>query len=124
MSMIAYETILPAFIQKVLDKSTLDSGLILLPGALIIAILNPITGHIYDKKGIKNLAITGLIILCIRNGAFIFISDTTPQITIVFMYIIRLFGISMVLMPVTTAAMNELPNEYISDGTAINNTLR
>lgn len=124
MSMVAYETILPAFVQKVLGQTTLDSGLVLLPGALIIAVLNPITGKIYDKRGIKNLAIIGLIILCLGNAYFVFLSKKSPQITIVFMYFLRLTAVSMLLMPSTTASINALPNEYISDGTAINNTLR
>src|SRR5690625_7006243 len=36
----------------------------------------------------------------------------------------RMLGTAMVLMPVTTAALNELPRSLIPHGTAMNNTMR
>ena len=35
-----------------------------------------------------------------------------------------MFGISMVMMPVTTSGMNALPMNLLSHGTAVNNTFR
>lgn len=35
-----------------------------------------------------------------------------------------MFGISMVMMPVTTSGMNALPFNLIAHGTAVNNTMR
>ena len=49
---------------------------------------------------------------------------STPVLYIVILYAIRMFGISMVMMPVTTSGMNALPNNLISHGTAVNNTFR
>src|SRR5699024_8159668 len=51
-------------------------------------------------------------------------TKTTPILYIVVLYAIRMFGISMVMMPVTTSGMNALPNKLISHGTAVNNTFR
>src|SRR5699024_10211889 len=45
-----------------------------------------------------------------------------PYLAIVFA--VRMFGISMVMMPATTAGLNELPNGLIPHGTAMNNTMR
>lgn len=124
MAMLGFESILPLFIQKVRGESAFHSGLLLLPGALIMGIMSPITGYVFDRKGAKRLAMTGLLLLAFGTFPFLFITDRTPVISISVLYALRLFGISMVLMPVTTSGMNQLPNKMISDGTAINNTLR
>lgn len=36
----------------------------------------------------------------------------------------RMVGVAMVMMPVTTAGLNQLPTYLISHGTAMNNTMR
>ncbi|MDF9446182.1 MFS transporter, partial [Limosilactobacillus mucosae] len=53
-----------------------------------------------------------------------FLTRETPIFDVIFLYAVRLFGISMVMMPVTTSGMNALPFEMISHGTAVNNTIR
>ena len=45
-SMIGSETVLPMFVQNVLHRSALDSGLMLLPGAIVMAIMSMILGRI------------------------------------------------------------------------------
>src|SRR5699024_6450907 len=58
-SMIGTAVILPLFMQNMLDFSALDSGLVLLPGAIIMGLMNPVTGRIFDRYGAKWLAILG-----------------------------------------------------------------
>lgn len=95
----------------------------LLPGALIMGAMMPVTGAIFDKYGAKRLAITGMFILTAATAPFAFLTKRL-QFYIVILYAIRMFGISMVMMPVTTSGMNALPNNLISHGTAVNNTFR
>src|SRR5699024_8569404 len=37
---------------------------------------------------------------------------------------VRMFGVAMVMMPVTTAALNQLPRHLVPHGAALNNTMR
>ena len=74
--------------------------------------------------GQKRLAITGMFILTAATLPFAFLTKDTPILHIVILYAIRMFGISMVMMPVTTSGMNALPGNLISHGTAVNNTFR
>lgn len=124
MGLLGFESTLPLFLQKVRGETAFHSGLLLLPGALIMGIMSPITGMIFDKYGARYLAIAGLTLLSVGTFSFLFISDSTPTLVIMVLYSIRLFGISMALMPVSTSGLNQLPNKYLSDGTAINNTMR
>lgn len=47
------------------------SGLVLLPGALFMAFMMMVSGRLFDKYGVKKLAIPGLILLVISTIPFI-----------------------------------------------------
>ncbi|MGM9891164.1 MDR family MFS transporter [Limosilactobacillus sp.] len=124
MAMVGVELVIPLYLQIIHGMSAFHSGLTLLFGALFMGVMSPITGNLFDRHGAKRLAITGMFILAVGTLPFAFITRDTPTIYIVFLYAVRMFGISMVMMPVTTAGMNSLPFNLISHGTAVNNTLR
>lgn len=124
MAMVGAEMVLPLYIQNIRGESAFHSGLMLLPGALIMGLMMPITGAIFDKHGAKRLAISGMLILTAATLPFAFLTQETPVTMIVILYAMRMFGISMVMMPVTTSGMNALPMKLISHGTAVNNTFR
>src|SRR5699024_11694121 len=79
-----------------------------LPGALINGMMSPITGRIFDRYGAKWLAVIGFIILTVSTLFFANLSISTSMLTITILYAIRMFGISMVMMPTTTAGLNQL----------------
>ncbi|CAM3166371.1 MDR family MFS transporter [Lactiplantibacillus plajomi] len=124
MAMMGVEMILPMYIQSVLGHSAMDSGLILLPGAIMMGIMSPITGRIFDHIGARRLAMTGMLLLTVGTAFFLSITASTPIIWLIVVYAIRMFGLTMVTMPVTTTGINALPFSLISHGTAANNTLR
>lgn len=124
MSMNGFTLILPLYLQTIRGETPLASGLTLLPGAIVIGLMNPITGRIFDRLGARNMSIAGMFLLTVITGSFIPITATTPVIDIVCLYTVRMLGISMVMMPVTTTGMNALPLNLISDGTVVNNTAR
>ncbi len=124
MAMISFETVIPMYIQEVKGETALVSGLILLPGAVIMGLMNPITGKIFDKYGARYLAIVGMLLLILFTFPFIFVKEGTSISIIVILYAFRLLGISMVMMPVTTFGMNALQDSGLSSGTAVNSTVR
>lgn len=124
MAMMGIEMVLPLYLQIVKGLSAFHSGLALLLGALITGIMSPITGAAFDRYGAKRLATTGMFFLTAGTVPFIFITQHTSIVYIVALYTFRMFGSSMVNMPVTTAGMNALPYNLISHGTAVNNTCR
>lgn len=124
MAMIGAEIVLPIYIQSVRGESALHSGLMLLPGAIIMGLMSPVTGIIFDRIGARKLTITGIFILTAGTIPFMFLTAHISLVTIIISYAIRFLGISMVMMPITTAGMNALPNNLMSHGTAVNNTIR
>ncbi|WP_373562350.1 MDR family MFS transporter [Halobacillus litoralis] len=124
LGLIGSETLIPLYMQDMREFTAFESGLALLPGAVITAFMSPVTGRIFDKIGARLLAVCGLIILTGATAAFSFLDIRTTFTTITVLYAIRMFGLSMVMMPVTTAGLNQLPNRLIPHGTAMSNTMR
>jgi len=116
--------ILPIYMQNMLGYSALASGLALLPGAIVQGVMSPITGNLFDRFGAKWLGIIGLTITTITTFMLGFLTPETSITYIATVNAFRMFGVSMVMMPVTTAGLNVLPTHLISHGTAVNNTFR
>jgi EmrB/QacA subfamily drug resistance transporter len=124
MGLIGAETIIPLFMQNMREYSAFEAGLALLPGALISGFMSPIVGRIFDKVGARWLVMIGLTIMTAASFAFTTLSPTTTLTYITVLYGIRMLGLSMVMMPVTTAALNQLPKRLISHGAAMDNTMK
>lgn len=124
MGLIAAETILPIYMQTMAGFTAFESGLMILPGAMLMGLMSPITGRIFDRFGARILVITGLTIMTVTTFLFTNLTATTPLSYLTIVFAIRMLGISMVMMPATTAGLNQLPNKLIPHGTAMNNTMR
>lgn len=123
-AMIGTNVILPLYMQNMVGFTALQSGLVLLPGAIIMGFSNPITGYLFDRYGGKWLARAGMLVLAVTTFGFVDLSADTSFAYLATMHALRMISISMVMMPMTTLALNQLPDDLISHGTAVNNTFR
>nr|WP_052000954.1 MDR family MFS transporter [Gracilibacillus halophilus] len=124
MALIGAETMLPLYMQDTRGFSALESGLMLLPGAVVMGIMSPITGALFDKFGAKWLAFSGLAIVSVTTFFFTNLSMDTPYAFLVVIYAIRMFGLSLTMMPVMTAGLNQLPESWHPHGSAMANTMQ
>jgi len=124
MAMFGGMLLLPMYLQNIRGFSPVESGLLLLPGALIMGVMGPVAGKIFDKYGIRALAIIGMLITTYATFEFTKLSIDTPYHTIMAFYILRSFGMSLLMMTIMTAGMNSLPHNLLSHGTAMSNTIR
>lgn len=116
--------LLPLYLQNARGFTALESGLLMFPGSLLMGILMPITGRLFDRFGAKWLSIIGLAITIVTTFGFINLTDTTSYTYLVLMSTGRRFGMAMLLMPITTAGLNQLPARLNAHGTAISNTIK
>ncbi|SDH04436.1 drug resistance transporter, EmrB/QacA subfamily [Alteribacillus persepolensis] len=123
-AMIGAATVLPIYMQDMRNFTAMESGLMMLPGAALMGLMSPITGKIFDKFGARTLAIIGILLMSVSNFMYTDLTTTTSFTYMTVMYLLRMIGIAMVMMPVTTAGLNVLPKHLIPHGTAVNNTLR
>lgn len=116
--------LLPIYLQTSMGFSVLDTALLLLPGAIVNALLSPVTGRLLDKFGLKPIVIIGLLFLIPSIWGVTNLSETTTYTYLMVRTIFLRIGLSFLTMPINTAALNALPNDLNSHGSAVTNTVR
>lgn len=122
--LIGTETILPLYVQQVRSGTALQSGLLLLPGAVAMGAMSPVAGRIFDRVGPGVLAITGFGLQVLTTIPFVLMDEQTPLVWLGAVFAVRMAGLSMLMMPLSTAGINSLPRQLIAHGTAMDNTFR
>ncbi|ASA26420.1 DHA2 family efflux MFS transporter permease subunit [Paenibacillus donghaensis] len=116
--------LLPLYLQNARGYTAMESGLLLLPGSLVMGLLMPVTGKLFDRFGAKWLSIIGMLIMVATTLSFVNLTDSTDYTYLVLMSTGRRIGMAMLLMPIQTAGLNQLPSRLNAHGTAISNTVR
>ncbi|WP_409300765.1 DHA2 family efflux MFS transporter permease subunit [Peribacillus sp. SCS-155] len=124
MGLIGAETLIPLFMQNMRGFTAFEAGIAILPGALITGILAPFIGRIFDRIGARWLVIAGLIIITAASFLFTNLGSSTTMTYITIVYSIRMLGLALVMMPVSTAALNLLPKRLLPHGAAMDNTMK
>ncbi|NMC46430.1 MAG: multidrug efflux MFS transporter [Chloroflexi bacterium] len=122
--MMAGTTLIPIYIQTLRGFSATVSGLVTMPGSLILAVINPFAGRIYDRFGIQKLVVCGSGILLLSSVSISFLRVDTSLIYISLMYILRLIAIGLLMMPITTWGLSTIKTNSIAHGTALITSLR
>ena len=123
-ALIAGGIIMPIYLQSVIGFKAVQTGLLMLPGAILMGVMSPITGKLFDKFGPRGLSLSGLSIMTIGTFFFVLCDETFGFYTMMAVYTFRSLGMSMVFMPITTWGMNSLDNSLIAHGGAASNTMR
>ncbi|MFC0230464.1 DHA2 family efflux MFS transporter permease subunit [Bhargavaea ullalensis] len=123
-SMFSGMLLTPLYVQNVRGISPFHSGLLMLPGAIVMGIMSPVTGKLFDKYGPRVLAISGLFITTVTTFLLSRLEIDSTYSYIMAVYTVRMLGMSMVNMPIMTNGLNQLPQLQNPHGTAMNNTLQ
>lgn len=123
MSLFSTMTLLPMFLQTVLLVTAFKSGLIMLPGSIISAIMGPIAGKLFDKLSPKIIIIPGIVLVAIAMWLFKGMNPETTLTQIILMHSVLMVGL-MFVMTVQTYGLNQLTPELYPHGTALFNTLQ
>ncbi len=116
--------LIPLYVQTVRGFTPFEAGLLMLPGALVMGIMSPITGRLFDKFGARTLTLVGLTITGVTTYLFTQLDMEITLTSLMVIFAARSFGMSMVMMPVMTNGLNQLPMHQNPHGTAMNNTLQ
>ncbi|WP_307728907.1 MFS transporter [Alkalicoccobacillus plakortidis] len=124
MTLFSSMILVPIYFIDLRGIPSFDAGLMMVPGAIMLALTSPIVGRLFDKYGGRILALIGLSIITITSYYFSQLTFETSYLHLVVLNTIRMLGISMVMMPVATTGFNQLPKQYYSHGTAMSNTFQ
>lgn len=119
MSMFGAFILLPIYLQNVLGLTTLQTGLLLLPGGLIMGLCAPTVGRLFDKHGPVLLVIPGAILLSLALWGLTFIQQDTPFWLLLIAHLTLSVGLAMMFTPLFTVSLGALPPNLYSHGSAM-----
>jgi len=117
-------SVMTIFVQTIQGGTATQFGLIMMPFALIVGLLSPFVGKIYDRKGMRPLALLGGVTILVSSFGLLFLNETSPFWYIMILFIIMGIGVPGFMTQSITWGMGRLKSEWVADGTAIINCLR
>ncbi|GAA1206914.1 MDR family MFS transporter [Rhodoglobus aureus] len=116
--------LLPMFTQQVLGLEPIQSGLLVLPGSLIMGLLGPVVGRLYDKVGPRPLMVPGAILVSAALWSFTTLSETSSPFLVMAIHIPMSIGLAFMFTPLFTAALGTLKPHLYSHGSATIGTVQ
>jgi EmrB/QacA subfamily drug resistance transporter len=103
--------LLPLFLQQLKGLTAIQSGLMLLPGTLIMAVIMPIVGFASDKSSPRFLTMIGVFLLIYSMYLYRDINIYMSNWQLVYPTIIRGAGMSLLMAPIMALALNAVPRK-------------
>lgn len=116
--------LLPIYLQSVLGLSTLETGLVLLPGGLTMGLLAPFVGRLFDQCGPRPLVAPGAAVTSVALWSMAMFDTGTSQGTVVAVHVLMSVGLALMFTPLMTSALGSLPHHLYSHGSATVSTLQ
>ncbi|MCC9174806.1 DHA2 family efflux MFS transporter permease subunit [Arthrobacter sp. zg-Y179] len=116
--------VLPLYLQNVLGLDTLSTGLLLLPGGAVMAVLSPIVGNLFDRFGPRPLVAPGALVLSGALWGMTLLTEETPVGLVILLHCFLNAGLGFIFTPLFTSALGSLDKSLYSHGSAIINTLQ
>lgn len=123
-AMVGIELVMPLYLQNSRMVSALVAGLVMMPGAILMGVFNPISGSLYDKLGVRKVSVLGFALILLGSIPMVAFNASSNLIVIIASYAIRMVGVALVMMNTFTDGINSLPTQYETDGNAASSTIR
>jgi len=115
---------LPQFLQVVQGMQALDAGLVLVPSALVLVVLMPVAGRIYDMFGPRWPVVIGLAIMAYGSFLMAGMTPDTPRFDLEMWTFIRNVGVGLAMMPIFASGVSALHTSLTSSGSGMNNVMQ
>jgi MFS family permease len=122
--MMGSSVLMPLYVQTVMGRSAVTSGLVTLPGSLATALISPIAGKLFDKMGIRKIFILGSICLVLSNVCMCFINMDTPLVVASLFNIVRNVSIGALMMPLLTWGTSSVESKKVADASSLLTSFR
>ncbi len=117
-------TIIPILVQTIQGQSAAVFGIVIAPCALITGLMSPVAGKLYDRIGMKPLAMLGTTLVLISEISILFVKEDMSSYILIIPLAVLGFGMSFVMMNLATFGMEKLEGIQKTDGTALMTCLR
>lgn len=102
--------LIPIYLQQQVGYDELQSGLILMPGSLVIAVIMPFAGRLSDRIGPRIPTVIGMGFLAASMYLYRNIDVIMSLFDIIWPMMVRGVGLGLLMAPIMAAALNAIPN--------------
>lgn len=124
MGMMGGVFLMPIFLQNIQGMTALESGILLMPQSIAMALMMPISGKLMDKYGIGPIGLVGLVVMSVTTYQLHNLESNSTHEWINLILTIRGLGIGLCMMTLSTVGMNAVPRESIVYASPLSNVLR
>jgi DHA2 family lincomycin resistance protein-like MFS transporter len=110
--------LLPIYMQRVLEVEPVLVGITLLPGGLLMGLLGPVVGRLYDKWGPRPLIVPGAITVSLALWGMTLFDQNTSFVMVLITYTVLCAGLAFMFTPLFTSSLGSLQPSLYSHGSA------
>jgi len=116
--------LIPLFFENMLDYTALQAGLLMLPMALVVAVVLPIAGRMSDRMDGRIPITLGVLFSALSLYWLSFVDLRTSSTTAYYMLMIRGLGIGFIFPPLMSMSLKSLPADKTASGSGLMNVSR
>ena len=122
-ALLGCEVITPLYIQGTLGFTATMSGLAMLPGAVIGALTGLVSGRLFDRFGVRKIAVPGVLVSILGAFGLANLGIDSSFVTVVLTYTTLVIGLQFTMTPLNTWGVNSLDNRVIQHAQGLSNTM-
>ena len=124
MAMLGAMILLPLYLQDVRGLSALQTGLLVMPGGVLMGLLGPTVGRWFDRLGARPLVVPGSVGIVVALGTLTTVTTTTSVWLVLAAHVLLMVALALVFTPVFTVGLGALPMHLYSHGSSLLGTLQ
>jgi DHA2 family multidrug resistance protein len=118
------EFMLPLYLQNLRNMSAVDTGLLLMPQGLSVAVAGPLAGRLVDRIGARWVSMFGFALLAFNTWQMSQITMTTSFDTLKLLLVVRGLALGCTMQPTQLSAMAVVPGQFRTNASSLNNAMR
>jgi DHA2 family lincomycin resistance protein-like MFS transporter len=119
MAMLGSMILLPLYLQDVRGLSALQTGLLVMPGGLLMGVLGPSVGRWFDRFGSRPLVLPGSVGIAVALLLLTRVGTSTPVVLVLAAHVLLMVSLAAVFTPVFTIGLGALPPHLYSHGSSL-----
>jgi MFS transporter, DHA2 family, lincomycin resistance protein len=124
MAMLGTVILLPMYLQEVRGLSALQTGLVVMPGGVVMGLMGPSVGRLFDRLGGRPLVVPGAAGVLLALASFTTVGSDTPVVQVLLGHMLLMASLATLFTPVFTLALGALPSRLHSHGSSMLGTMQ
>ena len=116
--------LVPIFTQQIMGFTPFETGLLMTPAAVVMGVISPLSGRLFDRFGAVPLVLAGIVIAAVTTFQLSRLDINTSYRTLQLWYMERSAGFALFMLPMTAVGLNTVPRQLMNRVTSLNSLVR